>query len=386
MEIAVIQTAAAKKNRGEGGAPSSWAGGARSYSEVLKKVPHRAALDVMSVVTNSEDVQRHGGEESRLVGLNEESILRMLAGLEEKIGIVLDEINYLKRCVKGEEVVGRNGGLGMGLGSAMGFGKGQVSGPVKAWRAVDPVGSGKVLGSEISDQGQRVAPVAPISSSPATLPAQKLPTTSADPSGETVKELQLGSEISDQGQCVAPVAPISPLSATLPAQKLPTTSIDHSGETVKVLRREEVEEGEFLVEVIALTSASASASSSPEILMENGLSELCMVDEVPEVVHEQSGLQEREMSLCGEEFSRDSEVVQSGLPLLVMSSPDELFSGDDIPLNNMVLNGETNKLDVSVIPNNSVGEEGALTPLCTLPPSDYGGCSMNWIFKKVEEL
>ncbi|KAF5447216.1 hypothetical protein F2P56_032784 [Juglans regia] len=257
MEMADIQIVAAKKNKGEGGAPSSWAGGARSYSEVLKKVSYRAALDVVSSVTISEDVQRHGVAESILAGLNEESILKTLAGLEEKIGIVLDEINYLKRCFKGKEVVGRNGGLGMGLGRAMGLGKGQASGPVKAWRAVETVGSGKFLGSEISDQGQRVAL---ISSLPATLPAQKLSTTSVEPSGETEKEIRLGSETLDQGH-VAPVAPISALSASLPAQKLPTPSVDHSGETVKEFRREEVEEGEIL----ALTSAS----------VENGLSELC---------------------------------------------------------------------------------------------------------------
>ncbi|XP_035543339.1 uncharacterized protein LOC118347632 [Juglans regia] len=375
MEMADFQIVAAKKNNGEGGVPSSLAGGARTYSEVLKKLPYQDAV-VVSGVTIPEDVQRNGVAESSLAGLNEGSILKMLTGLEEKIGIVLDEINHLKRCVKGKEVMGRIGGPGMGLSRTMGLGKGQTSGPVKVWRAVEKAGSGKGLGSVISDQGKRVPP---ITSLPATMPAQKWPTTSVDPSGEMGNEIRLGSEISDQSQD-ASVEPINGLSATLPAQKLPTHSDDYSGEAAKEVRREETEEGEFL----ALESASASLSS--ELLLGNVFSEFCVVDEAPEEGHEQSGLRDRELHRCGEMLSRDSNVIQSGLPLLVRSSSDELVDGVDSLINNMGVNGETNKLMVSVIPKNSIGEEGTLTPLCTLPPSDYRSYSTHWIFKKVEEL
>ncbi|KAF5471106.1 hypothetical protein F2P56_011573 [Juglans regia] len=232
----------AKKNRGDGGAPLTWAGGARSYSEVLKKVLPRAVRDVVPGAISSEDVQRYGGEDSRLLGLNEESVFRMLIGLEEKVGIILDEISYLKRCVKGKaelkDDVGRKSGP-CPTGIVLGHGTGHASGPKKVWRAVATELSGQASKSKISGQELRQAPVAPITT----------------------------------------------LLATLSAQKLPTTSVDHPGEPVKVLQREDLEEGEILVEPLAQQSLrNAFASSSLGMLVENGHSEPCVVVEGSEAV------------------------------------------------------------------------------------------------------
>ncbi|XP_041025197.1 uncharacterized protein LOC121265559 [Juglans microcarpa x Juglans regia] len=174
-----VQTGNWRMNKEDGGvAPSSKAGGDRSYSEVLKAVP-QAVSDVFT----SEAVQRHEGNGSGLLGLNEEIILRMLVGLEEKVDSVLEEIGYLKRCVKGkaemQSVLGRVMGQKNGPHNtgSWGPGLGRGAGQTKTWRVLNRAPT------EISGQGPKQTSGEPTHSLSTPPPAQKVSPASVDPLG-----------------------------------------------------------------------------------------------------------------------------------------------------------------------------------------------------------
>ncbi|XP_041012186.1 uncharacterized protein LOC121255758 isoform X1 [Juglans microcarpa x Juglans regia] len=88
-----------KGHKGDGGAPSSMVVGSWSYREVVQKVLPRVVVPDMS---SSEIVQRKEGDGSELLGLNEDKFLQSLAEMEEKVGLLLEDILCLKRYVKGK--------------------------------------------------------------------------------------------------------------------------------------------------------------------------------------------------------------------------------------------------------------------------------------------
>ncbi|XP_041004110.1 uncharacterized protein LOC121249465 [Juglans microcarpa x Juglans regia] len=267
-----------RMNREDGGvAPSSKAGGDRSYSEVLKVVP-RAVSDVFT----SETVQRHEGNGSGLLGLNEEIILRMLIGLEEKNN-------------------------GPHNSSSWGPGLGRGAGQTKTWRVLNRAPT------EISGQGSKQTSGEPIHSLPAPPPAQKV----------------------------------------LPA------SVDPVGVLVELFRWDGLEDGEIALELDAVeTSCEVDPSLSLEVGLGSGQFEPCV-----EVVAQEA---------------MPVQVVSPGFGSSSMEDP--VVSGEGF------FSGNEGGSELSLLPKDSVGEEGAATPLCTLPPSNYGSCSSNWIFNKVEEL
>ncbi|KAF5460791.1 hypothetical protein F2P56_020633 [Juglans regia] len=189
--LSAFQEGSLKLARQEGGDSLLIAGGARSYSEALKaqKVQSREGSAVVPATTSPEIVQNRGVVSNVWMGSNEESILGVLNNRVEKIGLLLDEIVWLKRSVKGKEVLqngmGREGdGLGLGagkgkpvMGPGMGSGVGQAVGPKKYWKQRNRARP------EISGLGPSQTLAAPISVSPAPTPSQKEPPVTVDHHG-----------------------------------------------------------------------------------------------------------------------------------------------------------------------------------------------------------
>ncbi|KAF5471359.1 hypothetical protein F2P56_011801 [Juglans regia] len=364
-----------------GGAPSWRAAGALSYSEVLQ-AQQRAASAVVPGENSTEIVQQRSGDGYVLLGSKEENILRVLGDMEKKVGMLLDEIDWLKRSVKGKEILslgmgcdagvteGRDLGIvsgqrskevGSGLveqsvstGLEMGPALGQVVGPKKGWRAKPQ--------PDISAQGPSFSrpPMAPICAPPVALPAQK------------------------------------------PAQKLPTASGEYSNEPI--LRRVELEDGEMELETLRVVFPSSSGG----LLMGSAQTKPCLASEVPDAVS--VGLPAEEGLLCDFlspirglclEKAQSTPCVVEGSPVanpvqrdsqsMEMVSVEENksgggFEGLKVPV---PASGEPKSVcgsELDFFTPANTGEEGAiLTPLCTLPPN-YGNSSSKWVFKKVEEI
>ncbi|KAF5443230.1 hypothetical protein F2P56_035805 [Juglans regia] len=279
--------------------------------------------------------------------------------MEEKIGLLLDEIVWLKRSVKGKEVLqngmGREGdGLGLGLragngkpvmGPGMGSGVGQAVGPKQRWM-----------------QRNRARP-----------------------------------EISGLGPSQTLAAPISVSPTPTPSQKEPPVAVDHHGVPLGPFRREEGDDAEVTEERII--SRAVFPSQSAGFLLENSQSQPQVVDEGVDVTPvkvsaaEDGHLVGFTSLSCGlslENMQKRPCVVDGG-PVVNPMHSEHGFSELGSPMGLAPSSGELDSVcgsELALFSPVSTGEEGViLTPLCTLPPSStYGSCSSNWVFKKVEEI